>query len=104
MFELTKDRKFRPKEYHGKYVFPNGVVYEGGFYNGHMHGEGVLRYPGKGSFKGLWNRGNYIGGELTFEDGLVYQEEDWQYLVPEDRRFQREKVDGLKEEGLLIKD
>lgn len=30
---------------HGKFKFPNGVVYEGNFDKGEFHGDGTLHYP-----------------------------------------------------------
>ena len=30
---------------HGRFTYPNGVIYEGQFYKGEFHGEGVLEYP-----------------------------------------------------------
>ena len=55
-------------------------------------------------FESDWKNGLSIGpgaarGELTFPDGLVYGEKDWDYCSPDDRRFYSERVNGLQPAG-----
>jgi len=40
-----------------------------------------------------------VKGKYTFEDGLEYEEGDWEYCDGYDRRFYTEICDGLKPAG-----
>lgn len=53
---------------HGKLIFPNGSVFEAEWEHGKSRGPGGAR------------------GQLTFGDGLVYGEGDWDYCDADDRR------------------
>ena len=61
--------------------------------------------PSQGNvFESDWKNGLSIGpgaarGELTFPDGLVYGEKDWDYCSHDDRRFYSERVNGLQPAG-----
>jgi len=71
----------------GKATFPQGDVYEGGFYNGLRHGSGVYTYaspvaedadpdekpPPKGTYSGIWKKGAKGGiGIMEYADGSKY--------------------------------
>ncbi|KAJ2950963.1 hypothetical protein O0L34_g5339 [Tuta absoluta] len=80
----------------GTYTFPQkGVVYKGGFSDGTFHGDGELSYECGAVIKGKWNRGRLIERKLVFADGLEYDEEEWDFCRPADRRFTIEHVNGL---------
>lgn len=108
------------------YQFATGTVYEGPLRNGAFHGQGVLVFPGKGRFAGTWDRGTFVTGSFTFEDGLAYdrrvsggttkefkQREDsdaeaepeekqgdaWLYCTAKDRRYWHEQQEGLRPAG-----
>jgi len=38
-------------------------------------------------------------GELTFKDGLVMEEGDWEYCDEDDRRFYQEQLHGVHAAG-----
>ncbi len=48
--------------YHGrgKFVYPNGSVYEGQFVDGELHGKGTLRLPTKAFYVGEWYETNHL--------------------------------------------
>mmetsp|Transcript_1292 Transcript_1292/g.2247 ORF Transcript_1292/g.2247 Transcript_1292/m.2247 type:complete len:203 (-) Transcript_1292:71-679(-) len=86
----------------GKFHFPNGVVYEGQFRKGEFHGEGALVYPNGGAYKAKWDRGYAIDGMYMFNDGLPYEDRDWQYVSQGDRRFHTEELQGLQPAGKTL--
>ena len=79
----------------GRFVFPSGVVYDGSFHKGEFHGVGELRYPGQGAFKATWVDGRATNGTFTFEDGLVFSENDWSYLNGQSRHIHGHHLDNL---------
>eukprot|EP00040_Diaphanoeca_grandis_P031402 m.187875 g.187875 ORF g.187875 m.187875 type:complete len:178 (-) comp32319_c0_seq3:3495-4028(-) len=88
----------------GKYTFPNGTWYEGGMNDGEFHGHGKLFFPNGNVFEAEWSHGISKGdgmarGTLTFKDGLVFAEKDWDYCTHDDRRFYSERIDGIKPAG-----
>jgi len=83
----------------GKLTFPNGNVYEGGFHLGKFHGAGVLHLAKGGRYEGTWQHGKEVEGKFVFDDGLVYEEKNWNYCTPQDRRFQSERKNGLMPAG-----
>ena len=83
----------------GKLTFPNGNVYEGGFHMGQFHGEGVLHMAKGGRYVGVWRYGKEQSGKLVFDDGLEFEDKEWKYCTPEDRRFQSERLHGLQPAG-----
>eukprot|EP00746_Dinoflagellata_sp_MGD_P002220 gnl/MRDRNA2_/MRDRNA2_104313_c0_seq1.p1 gnl/MRDRNA2_/MRDRNA2_104313_c0~~gnl/MRDRNA2_/MRDRNA2_104313_c0_seq1.p1 ORF type:complete len:194 (+),score=34.04 gnl/MRDRNA2_/MRDRNA2_104313_c0_seq1:75-656(+) len=86
----------------GKFKFPNGVVYEGQFRKGEFHGEGALVYPNGGRYKAKWERGYAIEGRYVFNDGLLYEDRNWQYVSQGDRRFYTEVLHGLQPAGKTL--
>mmetsp|Transcript_159112 Transcript_159112/g.280932 ORF Transcript_159112/g.280932 Transcript_159112/m.280932 type:complete len:185 (+) Transcript_159112:104-658(+) len=86
----------------GKFKFPNGVVYEGQFRKGEFHGEGALVYPNGGRYKAKWERGYAIEGCYVFNDGLLYEDRNWQYVSQGDRRFYTEVLQGLEPAGKTL--
>ncbi|KAL8168178.1 hypothetical protein V2J09_009677 [Rumex salicifolius] len=50
---------------HGKLHFPSGAIYEGEFSGGYMHGDGSYTWPGHLTYKGRWR--------LSLKHGLGYQ-------------------------------
>ncbi|CAE8583596.1 unnamed protein product [Polarella glacialis] len=83
----------------GKFTFPNGVVYEGEFRKGEFHGQGALVYPNGGRYQATWERGFAVEGRYVFNDGLLYEDKNWQYVSQGDRRFYTEVLEGLKPAG-----
>jgi len=85
----------------GKYFFPSGTTYVGQFKDGEFHGEGMLVFPDCGKFTGVWDHGVVVKGEYAFKDGLLYEtpHEDWDYCNGVDRRFFKERVEGLRPAG-----
>ena len=41
----------------GKFTFPNGNTYVGGFKNGRFHGKGTIYIQGKGAYQAEWEHG-----------------------------------------------
>eukprot|EP00439_Symbiodinium_sp_Y106_P047663 s291_g6.t1 len=83
----------------GKFTFPNGVVYVGQFRKGEFHGQGALVYPNGGRYQATWERGYAVEGRYVFNDGLLYEDKNWQYVSQGDRRFYTEVKEGLKPAG-----
>eukprot|EP00435_Cladocopium_sp_Y103_P006479 s1603_g2.t1 len=83
----------------GKFTFPNGVVYVGQFRKGEFHGQGALVYPNGGRYQATWERGYAVEGRYVFNDGLLYEDRNWQYVSQGDRRFYTEVKEGLKPAG-----
>jgi hypothetical protein len=83
----------------GKYYFENGNEYIGEFFNNAFHGTGTIHFPGSGVYEATWKYGKAIDGKYTFSDGLDYQEENWSYCTPEDRRFNSERQSGIRPAG-----
>lgn len=86
----------------GKFKFPSGVVYEGQFRKGEFHGEGALVYPNGGRYQAKWERGYAIEGRYVFNDGLLYEDRNWQYVSQGDRRFYTEVLSGLQPAGKTL--
>ncbi|KAJ8716521.1 hypothetical protein PYW07_003148 [Mythimna separata] len=88
---------------HGVYTFPNGVVYEGEFKDGMMHGQGELRYQtvnGQAIVRGNWTEDILSERKIFFDDEtLEHEEHDWKYCKVPDRRFSKEYADGLQPGG-----
>lgn len=86
----------------GKFTFPSGVVYQGQFRKGEFHGEGALVYPNGGKYQAKWERGYAIEGRYVFNDGLLYEDRNWQYVSRGDRRFYTEVLQGLQPAGKTL--
>mmetsp|Transcript_62056 Transcript_62056/g.134658 ORF Transcript_62056/g.134658 Transcript_62056/m.134658 type:complete len:357 (-) Transcript_62056:139-1209(-) len=86
----------------GTFRFPNGVVYEGEFRKGEFHGDGALVYPNGGRFLAQWDRGYAVEGRYEFNDGLLYEDRNWQYVSQGDRRFYTEVLHGLQPAGQTL--
>jgi hypothetical protein len=106
----------------GEYTFPDGSKYIGEFKNGMFHGKGKMVLP-TGTYYATWNKGKVgivrpcppsrapeidgvpalqeVEGSFTFDDGLDYEDESWQYCTKSDRRFATEfnTGDGVKPAG-----
>jgi len=77
-----------------------GTRYVGEFLDGRFHGKGTLHMTTGASMKGIWNHGKMTESELTFKDGLKFEDsEDWSYCQGNDRRFYTEQCNGLKPAG-----
>jgi hypothetical protein len=92
----TKNGRMEGK---GKYHFPNGNVYVGEFLNNAFHGAGTIMFPGSGKYEAVWTRGVASDGHYTFGDGLAYDESEWSYCTPGDRRFYSEHKHGISPAG-----
>lgn len=80
----------------GDYKFPDGTIYSGEFKDGQFHGQGALLYPNGGKYEGTFKDGRMIQGRFSFQDGLQYTSEKWDYCSPEgDRRFYTERINGV---------
>uniref|UniRef100_A0A2H1VUU8 MORN repeat-containing protein 5 n=3 Tax=Spodoptera frugiperda TaxID=7108 RepID=A0A2H1VUU8_SPOFR len=84
---------------YGTYTFPNGVTYEGEFDDGVFHGKGELHYENGMVLRGRWENGTMVERTLLFNDSLEYDEKDWKYCIPPDRRFAIEYKHGLMPAG-----
>jgi hypothetical protein len=100
--EYDGDEKNEWYDGKGKFRFPNGVVYEGEFRKGEFHGEGALVYPNGGRYKAKWDRGYAIEGMYIFNDGLLYEDRNWNYVSQGDRRFYTEEMKGLQPAGKTL--
>ncbi|XP_022233048.2 uncharacterized protein LOC111081327 [Drosophila obscura] len=90
----------------GTYRYPDGSEYRGRFHHGKFHGFGHLRLaqPYRFTIKGVFNHGKLVSIEdMWFPDGLHVQGQftgndfdasDWDYLTPQDRRYQAERRYG----------
>mmetsp|Transcript_34949 Transcript_34949/g.69393 ORF Transcript_34949/g.69393 Transcript_34949/m.69393 type:complete len:194 (-) Transcript_34949:194-775(-) len=86
----------------GRFKFPNGVVYEGQFRKGEFHGKGALVYPNGGRYEATWDRGYAVEGHYVFNDGLLYEDKNWEYVSQGDRRFYTEVLEGLQPAGKTL--
>ncbi|XP_034657489.1 uncharacterized protein LOC117894491 [Drosophila subobscura] len=87
----------------GTYRYPDGSEYRGRFHHGKFHGFGHLRLaqPYRFTIKGVFEHGKLESIEdMWFPDGLHVQGQftsnrfdssDWDYLTPQDRRYQAER-------------
>ncbi|XP_049879677.1 MORN repeat-containing protein 5 [Pectinophora gossypiella] len=84
----------------GTFVFPSKAVsYEGSFADGNFHGEGYLTYDNGLILKGQWVKGKMTERKLVFPDGLEFDEVEWNYCCPTDRRYTKEYDFGLEPAG-----
>ena len=83
----------------GEFTFPNGTRYVGELVDGEFHGKGVLHFPGRGRYEAEWDHGSVIKGTLFFEDGLQFQDKDWNFCSNTDRRYFCEVFSGIKPAG-----
>ena len=44
----------------GKFIWNDGKVYEGNFYNGNLHGNGIITYPNGQVARGVWEHGENV--------------------------------------------
>ncbi|KAG4104771.1 MORN repeat-containing protein 5 [Neocallimastix lanati (nom. inval.)] len=84
----------------GKFTFPDGNVYVGHFKDGEFHGKGTIFFKNGGKYMAEWDNGHDINGLFTFEDGLIYDENDWDYCTEKDRRFYSERCNGIPPAGI----
>ncbi|KAH8370528.1 hypothetical protein KR093_003967 [Drosophila rubida] len=95
----------------GSYRFPDGSEYRGRFVKGKFHGFGHLKLAQPYRFT---IKGEFVGGKLVsiedmwFNDGLhvegSFQDgeficDNWDYLTPQDRRYQAERFYGQQPVG-----
>lgn len=63
------------------------MIFEGEFKDYVFHGQGSLEWPQKQRIDGVWHHGELQEKQYTFSDGLVFQENDWNYCQFPDRRY-----------------
>ncbi|XP_029941485.1 MORN repeat-containing protein 5 [Salarias fasciatus] len=83
----------------GEYTFPTDTKYVGEMKDGMFHGKGVLLFPNGSKYEATWENGIAKQGKFTFADGLQFEEKNWDYCDGYDRRFYRERCDGLRPSG-----
>ncbi|KAH8302141.1 hypothetical protein KR044_003288 [Drosophila immigrans] len=95
----------------GSYRFPDGSEYRGRFVHGKFHGYGQLKLaaPYRFTIKGEFKAGKLVTiDDMWFHDGLHVQGsfhngeflcDDWDYLTPQDRRYQTERFYGQQPVG-----
>lgn len=83
----------------GVYSFPTLTKYDGELKDGMFHGKGTLSFENGAKYEARWVNGRALGGTYTFPDGLVYQDDNWEYCDGYDRRFYTEICNGLKPAG-----
>ncbi len=85
-----------------KFVFANGIVYEGEMNDGAFHGQGTLHFTNGSYLVGSWKQGVMEDGKYYFDKSdLEYKSKDWGYLKPEDRRLLPER-NRTKDDGVII--
>lgn len=52
-----------------------------------LHGRGSIYWPRGQIMDGIWDRGRLTQMRYTFADGLLYQEDEWNYCTFPDRRL-----------------
>jgi len=93
----TKDRRMHGL---GTYTFPTGSTYHGEFRDGEFHGAGTLMFTHGGKFVGEWRKGLAVEGRYIFVDELAMDDISDPYCLPgKDRRFQTERLNGLRPAG-----
>lgn len=63
---------------------------------------GDLVYPNGGRYKATWVRGKATNGKYYFDDNLEYKANNWNYIIPEDRRFYAEIKGGFRPCGMAL--
>ena len=54
--------------------------------DGKFHGKGTLYMTTGAKIDGVWKHGKIVERNLTFKDGLKFDEsDDWEYCQPNDR-------------------
>ena len=66
--------------------FQDGSTYRGGFVNGQFNGDGELIFA-EGKIIGTWENGRMLQYRIIFKDDLEFQEQRWDYITPQDRRY-----------------
>ena len=80
------------KDKKGIYMFADGGVYNGEFFNDQMHGKGSMQ-SGEGILKGYWKNGKYLGEDKSLFDG---------YKIIQATNFQNKPVFRKMGEGQNI--
>jgi len=89
---------------YGKIAFANGTRYEGGFFDGRFHGEGVF-YGEDWRLEGLFEDGEPVRGVLYGEEEIIFDEnsfalaERWKYTGALSPKGQRGKGAFVFEDG-----
>merc|ERR1719453_1542622 len=58
--------------------------------------------PNGGRYEAKWERGYAIEGRYVFNDGLKYEDRNWQYVSQGDRRFYTEVLHDLQPAGKTL--
>ncbi|XP_076166567.1 MORN repeat-containing protein 5 [Ptiloglossa arizonensis] len=87
----------------GKFCLPHTAVFQGEFRDGTFHGHGSLYWPRGQRMDGIWHQGECKEKRYTFEDGLVFQKNDWGYCEFPDRRYNMCLINGLRPAGATLR-
>ncbi|KAH8406781.1 hypothetical protein KR222_002592 [Zaprionus bogoriensis] len=110
-YEGAWNKSVHTMEGFGTYRFPDGGEYRGRFVSGKFHGFGHIKLaqPYRFTIKGEFCDGKLVNIEdMWFNDGLHVQGsfeegnflcDDWEYLTPQDRRYQTELFYGQQPVG-----
>ena len=80
------------------------MVYRGGFYEGMLHGSGLLIFPNSSHFTTQWHLNRLLSASYFFPDALAYPTltsptstppSAWAYCTDADRRFASELTRGI---------
>lgn len=77
----------------GQMTMQDGSKYTGNFFSGQFHGDGELVFESGGvvgKIVGRWDNGELQEHKIFFGDNLQFESDNWNYLIPSDRRFHNE--------------
>ncbi|XP_043276607.1 uncharacterized protein [Venturia canescens] len=87
----------------GRYVLPNGTIYEGEIRDGMFHGQGSFYWTGNRRLDVVHIRGELKEYKYQFPDDLNYEDINGEYCKFPDRRFHESMKKGLKPGGRTLK-
>ncbi|XP_076631957.1 MORN repeat-containing protein 5 [Colletes latitarsis] len=87
----------------GKFCLPHSAVFEGEFRDGTFHGHGSMYWPRGQRMDGIWHQGECKEKRYTFNDGLVFRKQGWEYCKFPDRRYHVCLERGLRPAGATLR-